>query len=79
VYKNWLHIMCKWSIIGLNGEEYSKFDELTTKLNKHCPDCEEGYICFSCKDSGLSLSFEELNIYNNIEKALDKNRDNVLS
>jgi hypothetical protein len=71
--------MCKWAVIGLDGEEYKKFDELTTKLNKHCNDCEEGYVCLTCKSSGLSLSFEELNIYNNLEKAIDKRRDNVVS
>jgi hypothetical protein len=79
LYREWLSLLCEWAIGGLDGEGYKRFDELTSKLDKHCQDCEEGYICFRCKDSGLSLSFEELNIYNSVEKALDKNRDNVLS
>jgi hypothetical protein len=79
LYKTWLHLMCKWAVIGLDGEEYKKFDELTTKLNKHCQECEEGYICFHCNDTGIAFSFEESNIYNNLEKAIDKRRDNVVS
>jgi hypothetical protein len=70
--------MCKWNTVGLDGEEYKKFDELTTKLEKHCHECEEGHVCLSCKDTGLILNFGEQVIYDNLEKVIDNNRDNVI-
>lgn len=73
-YKLWLELTCKWSLSGLNGSDFKAWQELTTKLDKHCPDCVEGYICESCKNTGLKLNITEKLILNGIEMALDEHR-----
>jgi hypothetical protein len=78
-YKNWLHFTCKWAVLGLNGDEFQEWQELTTKLDKHCPNCEEGYVCESCKNTGLNLNIQETILLKTIEMNLDKNRSEVLN
>lgn len=68
-YKAWLGLMCKWGTDTLTSEEFTQWDHLTTELNKHCQDCEEGQVCLSCKNTGLSLDIYEQLILHNIEKA----------
>lgn len=73
-YKQWLSMTCKWATVGLDGDEFTTWQELTTKLNKHCSDCEEGYICESCKNTGLNLTPMENMIVRGIEMSLDANK-----
>jgi hypothetical protein len=72
MYQNWLHLTCKWATVGLNEDEFVQWQKQTTELNKYCPDCEEGFICESCHNTGLNFTTEERFIYRNLGMSLDK-------
>jgi hypothetical protein len=79
MYKNWLYLTTKWATVGLVGDEFKEWDALTAKLDKHCKACEEGYVCESCKNTGLNLNIQETILLKAIEMNLDKNRSEVLN
>lgn len=70
MYKQWLHLMCKWATVGLDGPEFKQWQKLINQLDKVCKECEEGYICESCKNTGLELNDLEKMILGNVEKCL---------
>jgi hypothetical protein len=72
-YKEWLHLACKWATVGLDGDEFKRWQELITTLGKHCPTCLEGHICEDCHDTGLKLTALENMILRNIEMSLKDN------
>jgi hypothetical protein len=78
-YKIWLGLTCKWGVGGLTSDEFTKWGHLTSELNKHCPDCIEGEVCESCRNTGLKLTIHEQLILHNIEKALEENRSTVVN
>lgn len=76
-YKQFLYYLCKWSTTGLNGDDFNAWHKLINKLDKECKDCEEGYICESCKNTGLNLNITEKMIVRGIEMSLDANKTNA--
>lgn len=70
MYKEWLYLTCKWATKGLEGNEFNTWQDLTTKLNKPCPYCEEGHICLNCKNRGLKLTEAEEAIIDNLVIAI---------
>jgi hypothetical protein len=75
MYKDWLYYTCKWSTKGLDAVEFKAWNELTTKLDKHCPCtyCEEEYKCHSCHNTGLKLTATENMLIRTIEMCLGSN------
>jgi hypothetical protein len=78
MYQNWLHLTCKWATVGLNEDEFVQWQQQTTQLDKHCPDCEEGYVCESCRESGLKLTGTEELMLDNIDKSLKIHREHAI-
>lgn len=74
MYKQWLYFTCKWSTLGLDGDEFETWQHLSQELNKLCEDCVEGHICESCKNTGLKLTGVETMLLRNIELSLEANR-----
>jgi hypothetical protein len=77
-YKNWLYLTCKWATIGLDQNEFDTWQLHTTELNKHCPDCEVGQVCESCRESGLKLTGIEELMLDNIDKTLKIHREHAI-
>lgn len=71
-YKEWLVLTCKYAIGNLNREEFLLWGELTTKLDKRCKDCVDGYVCFTCHNTGLKLTTEEASVMTNLETAIKR-------
>jgi hypothetical protein len=78
-YKEWLGLTCTWAIEGLKADDFLRWQDLTTELNKHCLNCEEGYVCESCKNTGLNLTIQETILLKAIEMNLDKNRSTIVN
>jgi hypothetical protein len=79
MYRQWLYLTCKWTAKGLDITEFDEWQELTTKLNKHCQECQEGYICISCRNTGLHLTGEEKLMIHLIEQNLNASRTNTVN
>ena len=76
MYANWLFYTCRWATLGLDGAEMEAWEELTTRLEKHCDECIEGFICESCRNTGLKLTGVETMLLRNIELSLEANKVN---